>query len=128
MSPVAAATTVTATGAVAASTPTTTCLRVLCNLCMFSFPLFCACLPAAALLIPASPNCLGGRASFPLQPPALPYLVSPVLQSGWASTVLAGFIMAAASSWLLIFSLPPQLRTEEKRREQLDAVAKEIQL
>lgn len=51
-----------------------------------------------------------------------------MLQSGWASTVLAGFIMAAASSWLLIFSLPPQLRADEKRRDQLDAVAKEIQL
>lgn len=64
----------------------------------------------------------------PCNRPALPYLVSPVLQSGWASTVLAGFIMAAASSWLLIFSLPPQLRADEKRRDQLDAVAKEIQL
>ncbi|KAI7840129.1 hypothetical protein COHA_006168 [Chlorella ohadii] len=53
---------------------------------------------------------------------------SPAGQSGWASTVLAGFIMAAASSWLLILSLPQQLRAEERRREQLGALAKEIQL
>lgn len=42
--------------------------------------------------------------------------------------MLAGLIMAAASSWLLLLSLPQQLRAGEQRREQLGALAKEIQL
>lgn len=57
----------------------------------------------------------------PCCPPQMP-------QSGWASAVLAGLIMAAASSWLLLLSLPQQLRAGEQRREQLGALAKEIQL
>lgn len=57
----------------------------------------------------------------PCCPPQMP-------QSGWASAVLAGFIMAAASSWLLLLSLPQQLRAGEQRREHLEALSKEIQL
>ncbi|PRW57656.1 transporter SEO1 [Chlorella sorokiniana] len=52
---------------------------------------------------------------------------SPDGQSDWSNTMLAGFIMAAASSWLLIFSLSPQLRAEEARRDQLDAGANKMQ-
>lgn len=42
--------------------------------------------------------------------------------------MLAGFILAAAANWLLLFCVPPQLRAQERRHEQMGALAKEMQL
>ncbi len=87
--------------------------RQFANTCQVAQPRAAPATPLSSALCPAR------RPPHPSQPP---------LQTGWANAVLAGFIMAAASSWLLIFSLPQQLRVEERRREQRGALAKEIQL